>query len=108
MTPEKPVDDMSASHLMRTASAETGLSDFGDEWFTPHLQALLHALSDEANLSVQGYDNMRNRLVGLLATRLRFQRQVGLNPEILDETVVAPMVLIGLPTPVHIRSDFIK
>jgi len=82
---------------MRLAVEETGLSDFGDLWFTPHLRKLIDALITEGHLKADGLEIMRRRFVAFLATRLRLQEQLKRHPEILSERIAAPIIIIGLP-----------
>lgn len=79
----------------RTASG--GLYDFGDASFLPALDVLCKALDDEAQLSDTGRYVFRLKLVGQLTTRLRVEEDLRLHPEIEQETVAPPLVIVGLP-----------
>jgi hypothetical protein len=83
--------------LLATAKEKTGLTDFGDEWFTEPLTVLVRALNDEARLSELGVTLTRRRLTALLADRLRL-RQLGKDhPEIREEEVTVAAEICGLP-----------
>ncbi|MFC7516810.1 sulfotransferase family protein [Herbaspirillum sp. GCM10030257] len=84
--------------LMQEASARSnGLSDFGDVHFRPALSIMLQSLEKEARLSSTGRHLIRQRLVELLSNRLKVEDYCKRNPEILDEVVAEPVVIVGLP-----------
>jgi hypothetical protein len=83
--------------LLTAARDKTGLTDYGDEWFTEPLNHLVTALNDEARLSELGLTLTRRRLVALLADRLRLRRLQADHPEILDEQVTVAAEICGLP-----------
>jgi hypothetical protein len=72
------------------------LRDFGDTEFFQPLRVLLAALRNEAQLSNVGRDGQFNRIVELLVNRLRVQYWLQRHPEILDEQIEAPVVIVGL------------
>jgi hypothetical protein len=88
---------MSIDELIRAARENTGLRDFGTDWFYPHIQALLDAWDKEANLSEQGMETQLGRVVEILANRLRLERYIKKYPEILQQEIAGPIVIIGLP-----------
>ena len=45
---------------------------------------------------------------GTLATRLRVQAWLGRHPEILEEEIVAPLVIVGLPAPIRTTGWVVK
>jgi hypothetical protein len=90
-------DGITAKTLMESACAATGLNDFGNEWFVPHLQKMLDAFDHEANFNEPGKAIMNDRLESFLATRLRFIQELNRHPEILEQKIDAPIVIIGLP-----------
>ncbi|MGH8461243.1 MAG: sulfotransferase family protein [Stenotrophobium sp.] len=84
--------------LLEDARAATsGLSDFGDASFRPGLDALCNALENEARLSEMGRGILRQKIVALLMNRLRVEDYFTRHPEIAQEKVVAPLVIVGLP-----------
>lgn len=88
---------LSASQLLELARRKTGLNDFGDTGFLPGFEKLIDALEHEAHLSDRGRPAVQERMVRLLANRLRFQADLSRHPEILDEPLAAPVVIISLP-----------
>ena len=89
--------DLDFEGLLATARTKTGLEDFGDDAFREPLHVLLHALEREANLSALGRFLTRQLVLQLLGTRLLAQDLVTRHPEILDEPIAAPIVIMGLP-----------
>jgi hypothetical protein len=83
--------------LIAAARKETGLHYFGDESFRVPLRKLLASIEDEAKLNTLGRLITRKRLTSTLANRLRAQELFDLHPEILEQELVAPMIIIGLP-----------
>ncbi len=83
--------------LVDTACQRTGLDDFGGTEWREGLDRLVDALNDEADLTELGTQILGSRLEMLLANRLRVVATVDAHPEIADEEVEGPLVIIGLP-----------
>lgn len=83
--------------ILDEARAIAELREFGDESFREPLRVLLDALDREAGLLDFGRAAQRSRIVDLLVNRLRAEEQFRLHPEILDEDLGAPIVIVGLP-----------
>lgn len=84
--------------LLAEATAATGgLTDFGDPSFRAGLDAVCAAYEGEGRLSEMGRGLLRQKLVGHLANRLRIEDYFGRHPEIAQEQVGAPLVIVGLP-----------
>jgi hypothetical protein len=83
--------------LLAAARRETGLSDFGDAAFREGLDVLADSLEREADLSSLGRVVIRAQLVRNLATRLRVVDWAKRHPEVRDERIVRPWVILGLP-----------
>lgn len=79
------------------AAAEAGLDDFGDDWFREPMSVVVGALDDEAGLSAMGRVSAHSQMVGHMRNRLRVERLVADNPEILDVEVARPIVIVGQP-----------
>lgn len=82
--------------VLAAARATAVQQDFGDEHFFPPLQALLRSLDEEASLSPIGRFGQFTRIVELLANRLLVEHWIQRHPEILDEQIAAPVVIVGL------------
>ncbi len=85
-----------SSVLSEASRREGGLDDFGDPAFREPLRRLLAALEGEAALHAQGRAAQLERIVGLLANRLRTEEAIRTHPEILDERIEDPIVIVGL------------
>jgi hypothetical protein len=89
--------DWRPDSLEAEARAADGLADFGDDSHRRPLEKLLHSLEHEADLNDTGCAVLRQRLVDILATRLRVREWLRRHPEILDEEIREPLVIVGLP-----------
>ena len=84
--------------LLSEAREQTGGLNAGIvSRFRPGLDALCAALNTEARLSEMGAGIFRQKLVTQLANRLRVEAAFAAHPEIADEPVAAPLVIVGLP-----------
>lgn len=82
--------------ILAEAQANTGLDDFGPDEFRPALGVLLESLREEAPLNELGRMTLRGRVIESLETRLRTHSWITRHPEILEEEIGAPLVVIGL------------
>ncbi|MGE0830926.1 MAG: sulfotransferase [Hyphomonadaceae bacterium] len=83
--------------LLEEAKNQAGLSDFGDEGFIVALEKMQECIAEDARLDAQGLGVSRQTTVRHLINRLRFQDDLKRHPEILEEDVSDPMVILGLP-----------
>ncbi|TAK53738.1 MAG: hypothetical protein EPO25_09525, partial [Gammaproteobacteria bacterium] len=84
--------------LLAAASVRSGgLQDFGDDSFRPALSVLLAALDREGNLSEIGRERLGARILERLQNRLGLEDYCRRYPEILDEELDDPIVIVGLP-----------
>jgi hypothetical protein len=89
--------DFSPASLMAAAQRATGLEDFGAAPLLEPLTVLCRSLNEEVEFHALGRSYVRQQLLGLLTTRLRFEALWAKRPEILDLPVERPIVIIGLP-----------
>ncbi len=89
-----PLDEES---LLRQACRSTSLDDFGDERWREPFRVLIKSLEEEAQLTLMGRLMARSDIVLWLSTRLRVTDTLQRFPQILDEAITAPMVIVGLP-----------
>lgn len=82
--------------LMNAAVEATGLSDFGSAPFTEGLAALVEASNNEGQLSDLGQMAKTADILRLLRNRLRFENDLKIHPEISDEPILAPVIIVGL------------
>ncbi len=82
--------------LIAEAREKSGLDDFGDELFRKPLGVLLESLEGEASLNDVGRGTQHARIVDSLATRLMAEDHIRRHPEILEEDLGWPIVILGL------------
>jgi Sulfotransferase family len=83
--------------ILAAASEQTGLDDFGDDWFREPLAVLCQAIPREAGLSAAGRVTAGMSLVSNLVNRLRLEELLKRHPEIERLPVARPIVIAGLP-----------
>jgi len=81
--------------ILADARAADGLSDFGDDAFRKPLRVLLESF-EEAPLNRLGVRLLRSSLVWSLVSRLRARHWFTRHPEIADEVIEAPLVVVGM------------
>lgn len=74
-----------------------GLTDFGDERFLTPARVLLDAMNREGGLSETGRALWHARLVEMLRNRLVMEDHFRRHPEIEEEEIGGPIVIVGLP-----------
>ena len=89
--------DWQSNTLVSEAEAVDGLSDHGDDSYREPLEKLLYSLQHEARLNDIGSAVLRRRVVEVLATRLRLVEWLKRHPEIREEVIREPLVIVGLP-----------
>ena len=81
--------------ILQEARTRAGADDFGPAPFRAPLEVLLADL-ERSPLHAQGRAAQRERVVESLVVRLRFQEECARHPEILEEQISAPWVVVGL------------
>ncbi len=89
-----PLDEAS---LLQHACRTTGLDDFGGELWRQPFRVLIQSLEEEAQLTLMGRLMARSDIILWLSTRLQVTDTLKRYPQILDEEIAAPMVIVGLP-----------
>lgn len=87
----------SPGDLLQTATAKTGLDDFGDDSFREGFEILVTSLRDEGRLNARGETFIYGRVLLHLRQRLHVEDWYRRHPEIDDESIEAPVFGIGLP-----------
>jgi len=82
--------------LIRRARKNTGLQDFGPEFWDEPLDRMLASINEEANLSPVGRFISRERLVNLLSIRLRTSEYFRRFPGILEQELYPAWIIVGL------------
>lgn len=89
---------LDVERLLAQASAQAGgLTDFGPGNYREALEVLGDSLAREAGLSPQGAQMLQGKLQAQLVNRLVIQDYCRRHPEILQERVEDPLVIVGLP-----------
>jgi hypothetical protein len=89
--------DLEPDRMIAAARAAAGLTDFGDDALLERLAAQARAVEADDGLSGLGRFIVRQRLVGLLVARLRFEDFVTRHPEALEGELEPPVIVVGLP-----------
>lgn len=88
---------LNAERLIAEARASTGLSDFGpDLSFMDGFHRLVEAV-EAMDPPAQLRETAHHKIVGLLATRLRFAEDERRHPDIVTQDVGDPLIVCGLP-----------
>jgi Sulfotransferase family len=86
---------LDAESLIASATANTGLDDFGaDDWREP-FDVMLKSFNEEAALSLMGRIMTRSDLLMFLEGRLRVEDAYKRHPEIAEEVIEAPIWVLG-------------
>jgi hypothetical protein len=91
----KPLE-ADADALFAEARRVTSLEDFGPYDFRRELQVQLGCMLDEGNLTEAGMQRSLHSMVRHLGTRLKMQDFFARHPEIEEQEIVAPVIIIGL------------
>jgi hypothetical protein len=83
--------------LIREATEKAKLDDFGDPSFREGLEALCEGIERDARLTTFGRMTLRGMLEGQLVTRLRAMEWARTHPEVDEERIHRPFVVLGLP-----------
>ena len=88
--------DLREEKLLAEARRRTRLHDFGDESFRPRLRLLLECLESEGALHPVGRFLTREKLVGVLANKLKITELVRRHPDIRTRPLAPLVVIAGL------------
>lgn len=88
---------MMVEEVIAAASAQTGLSDYGDPAVLEGLQRLLDAYAAEARFTARGSQMAHADLVTYMSIRMRIEGWLKDHPELLDAPIEKPLFVFGLP-----------
>jgi hypothetical protein len=83
--------------LHEQASAQTGLTDFGEQDYRERMAVLLEAFGELPHMTGFGRTYAFSLMLTFLKGRLRVIDHLKHHPEIFDIDIAAPMVIAGLP-----------
>jgi hypothetical protein len=86
-----------AGELIARATTVTGLTDFGEDTFREGLERLVSSANREARLNDMGRGALQAMIVDLLTKRLQIEDWYARHPEIDEQEIVAPLLVLGLP-----------
>lgn len=82
--------------LIRAARKATGLQDLGRDFWDEPLDKLLWSMREEAQLHPIGYFISRQRMINLIAVRLRAEEYFKRHPQILEQPLYPVWMILGL------------
>lgn len=85
------------AQLMAAAKAATGLDDFGDPGFVEGLEILCDSAQREADLNDAGRAMFDGQATMLLMRRLEIEDWYARHPEIDEQEIARPLMILGLP-----------
>ncbi len=88
---------MDEANLLKKASRQTGLNDFGDEAFREDFRILLESFEKDSHFHFIGRICAYNDVLRLLCNRLRLIEDRKRNPQIAEEVIRRPLFITGLP-----------
>lgn len=87
---------MRPDELVSEACTETGLGDFGRDDFREGLAVYCESVTAEAKLNDLGVMAVRHNIVTSLANRLQVVDWATRHPDVLDQRIDAPLIVIGM------------
>lgn len=87
---------VTVDEVVSKAAAETGLDDLGDPAWREGLEVLLDSVDHEAELNDVGRMILRTWIHERLVNRLQVTAWASEHPEVLDEQVRTPIVVVGM------------
>ena len=88
---------LDSKQIIDAAKNHTNLEYFGNPLFLEGFECLIQSINEEADLNDIGIEAQQHRLVGILANLLRIEDACMHHPEILNEKIKSPVVIVGLP-----------
>lgn len=89
--------ELSVKAVLAAAAEQTGLDDFGPTDFHERLALWLAEVDDDPNRTGLGRLILWNDCVRYASTRLRIRNLLKQHPEIHDQKINQPIIVIGLP-----------
>ena len=88
---------LDSKQIIDAAKNHTNLEYFGNPLFLEGFECLIQSINEEADLNDIGIEAQQHRLIGILANLLRIEDACIQHPEILNEKIKSPVVIVGLP-----------
>jgi hypothetical protein len=90
------VSALKADELVAEARGQTGLDNFGTDSYREGLAVYCTSVDSEARLNDLGVTAIRANIVGNLVNRLRVVEWAAQHPDVADQHIDAPLVVIGM------------
>ena len=90
------VGTLDPDEMIAAAREATGLTEFGAPDVRGPLKALCDSINTESNIKPDGEARRRAALVGALINRLKLNNAITQHPEIEQEKIVKPIIVIGM------------
>jgi hypothetical protein len=90
------MSNFTADSVMDEARERTGLDDFGPETYRDGLTILCESIEADAQLNALGELAVRDVVVSALAARQQVYDWSRVHPEVTDERIEAPIIVIGM------------
>ena len=88
---------LDSKQIINAAINQSNLEYFGNPLFLEGFECLVQSINEEADLNDIGKEAQQHRLIGILANLLRIEEASIQYPEILNEEIKSPVVIVGLP-----------
>jgi hypothetical protein len=88
--------ELNADDVMSAAVEAAGTDDFGPNVFVEGLSVLCESANDEAQLNELGGFALQQNIVGGLVNRLKITDWVRRHPDVVQERIEAPLVVVGM------------
>ncbi len=83
--------------ILEAAAAKAGASDFGDDTVREPLEVLRQSIAEDARLTSFGRLVLRQLVTGALIERLKVIDWAKHHPEVREERIERPWIILGLP-----------
>lgn len=93
----RPLPTLDAHSIVDAARKKAGTDDLGGDSFREPLERYLEAAREEAELNTFGRLGVRGMLTRALTNRARLHQWAEQHPEIRNERIEKPWVIVGLP-----------
>ncbi len=91
------VSGFDVGQMETQARQKTGCNDFGDPQYREPLQRLCESYQSDRELTFIGQMVCRGSLMNNLTNRLRIQHELATHPQVVEQPVSRPLMVMGLP-----------
>jgi hypothetical protein len=89
--------DLSVQEILDRARRQTGLEDWGEDYFLEPLRLLVEDFERRARLNSFGRWLVRQTLTGCVQNRLRVREYARIHPEAMQAPLRSPLIVVGMP-----------